>query len=99
MKNILKRYSIWYIAILAGSLASCDKGFQEINKPADFISSPTLAFELPDLELTMIDNQYNFFCKVDYIAAYVMQVTRRNDFSSIIQPNDEMGWHFKWAYQ
>ncbi|KAI9433781.1 hypothetical protein F5148DRAFT_1295351 [Russula earlei] len=78
--------------------ASCTKNFQQINQSADFVSTPNIDFELPYVELTMIDNTY--YTQGDYVAPLVGQVTQQKTYINRITPGDETGGlHWKWIYQ
>lgn len=99
MKALLnKKCGLLLAVVLLLFCASCTKNFSDINKSADFVSTPNIDFELPYVELTMIDNTY--YTMGDYVAPLVGQVTQQKTYISRITPGDETGGlHWKWIYQ
>lgn len=98
MKNASSKYCFGLIALFAVLFSSCTKDFPEINKSADFVSTPNIDFELPYVELTMLDNTY--YTLGDYAAPLAGQVTQQKTYISRITPGDETGGlHWKWIYQ
>lgn len=96
MKKNIKKYSIYLITLLVATFSSCDKGFEDINRSVDFVSTPNLDYMLPDIELTMLDNTY--YTLGDFVAPYVMHVTNRKAYSALILPGGYHGYHFEWIY-
>jgi hypothetical protein len=98
MNKNIKIYSLCLIVLMGVLFSSCDKGFKEINTSVDFVSTPNLDYELPFIELTMLDKNYYTLCR--NVAAYVSHVDNRYDFQRLIAPDEDyMGEHFKWIYQ
>ena len=88
---------IVFLAISA-TLPSCDKGFKEMNTSVDFVSTPTLEFILPYVQLTMVDK--NYYTQTYYPAAYASMVNTNKSFPSIIEyKNAEMSEHWVWYYK
>ncbi|MFI5128419.1 MAG: SusD/RagB family nutrient-binding outer membrane lipoprotein [Chitinophagales bacterium] len=98
MKNKSKLYVLVTFLTLAGTLPSCDKGFKDINTSVDFVSTPTLEFLLPYVELTMVDK--NYYTQTYYAAAYASQINTNVSFPSITayKPT-EMSEHWVWIYK
>jgi len=55
MKRNYKKYFLILVVAIAGSFSSCDKGFEDVNTSVDFVSTPTLEYMLPYVQLTMVD--------------------------------------------
>jgi hypothetical protein len=96
MENI-RKYSVYLLLIVTGLFSSCDKGFIDINKSVDFVSDPNPDFMLPAIELYMSDNTY--YTHGDFVAAFVMHVTNRKSYNSLIIPGGYKGYHFEWVYE
>lgn len=86
------------MVLFAGSFSSCDKGFKEINTSVDFVSTPTLDFLLPYVELTMLDK--NYYTQTYYAAAYAGQINTNVNFPGITAYKEtEMSEHWVWIYK
>jgi len=98
MKNKFKFYFLIVFLSIAGTFSSCDKGFEDINTSVDFVSTPTLEFLLPYVELTMVDK--NYYTQTYYAAAYASMVNTNVSFPSITayKPT-EMSEHWVWSYK
>ncbi len=93
-----KNYILLLLVVILGSSSSCDKGFKEINTSVDFVSTPTLDFLLPYVELTMVDK--NYYTQTYYAAAYASQINTNVSFPSIIAYKEtEMSEHWVWIYR
>lgn len=90
------KYGICTLLLLSGLISACDKDFDKVNVSVDFVSTPNLDYTLPDIELTMLDNTY--YTLGDFVAPYVMQVTNRKSYASLIVPGGYHGYHFEWIY-
>ncbi len=98
MKNMINKYILIVILVVTGSLTSCDKGFRELNTSVDFVSTPTLDFVLPYVQLTMVDR--NYYTQTYYPAAYASMVNTNVSFPSITAyKNTEMSEHWVWYYR
>ena len=98
MKKNLKNYILILLALVSVNFSSCDKGFEKINTSVDFVSSPTLDFLLPYVELTMVDK--NYYTQTYYAAAYAGQINTNLSFPSITAYKEtEMSEHWVWAYR
>ncbi|HEY6900986.1 MAG TPA: SusD/RagB family nutrient-binding outer membrane lipoprotein, partial [Puia sp.] len=98
MKTTVKNPGTLMMLAFVLLCASCTKNFTQINQSPDFVSTPNIDFELPYIELTMIDNTY--YTMGDYVAPLVGQVTQQKTYISRITPGDETGGlHWKWIYQ
>ena len=83
---------------ISGSFSSCDKNFETINKSVDFVSTPTLEFLLPYIQLTMVDK--NYYTQTYYAAAYASQINTNVSFPSITAyKSTEMSEHWVWIYK
>src|SRR5258705_363787 len=98
MKANTRYFSLTMIALVAGFFSACDKGFDDINKSVDFVSSPNLDYELPFVELTMLDK--NYYTHAYYAGAYVGHVNTNVTFPAITAYKEaEMSEHFVWIYK
>lgn len=97
MKKIL-RNSLILLTLVMGIFNSCDKGFKGINTSVDFVSTPNLDYELPYVELTMLDK--NYYSHVYYASAYVGHINTNVSFPAITayKPT-EMSEHWVWIYK
>lgn len=98
MKNIFSKFTFLILLTVSVSFFSCDKGFKDLNTSVDFVSTPTLEFLLPYVELTMVDK--NYYTQTYYAAAYASQVNTNVSFPSITayKPT-EMSEHWVWVYR
>ena len=69
------------ILFLLTFLFSCDKGFEDTNTSVDFVSSPNVDFELPYVELTMIDR--NYYTHGYVVGPFVGHINNRASFPSV----------------
>lgn len=96
-KNI-RNCSLTIFVFIAFLFSACDKGFEDINKSVDFVSTPNLDYELPYVQLTMLDK--NYYTHAYYAGAYSSQLNTNKDFPSITAYKDaEMSEHFVWIYK
>jgi hypothetical protein len=79
-------------------LTACSKNFESINLSPDYVSSPTLSYELSSAELFMMDQTYYTYGDV---AALIGQVTEHDTYQSTIQVSStkDGGFHWDWQYQ
>ena len=98
MKKIpFLKYILFGIFLMVVSNA-CDKNFEKINTSVDFVSTPTPDFELPYVELTMLDK--NYYSQTYYAAAYEGQVNTNVSFPAITAYKEtEMSEHWVWQYR
>jgi len=79
-------------------LNACDKNFKETNTSVDFVSTPTPDYELPYVELTMMDK--NYYTQTYYAAAYMGHVNTNVSFPSITAYKEtEMSEHWVWVFR
>ncbi len=98
MKKSFKYLIPVLLIIASANFSSCDKGFKEINTSVDFVSSPTLDFLLPYVELTMVDK--NYYTQTYYAAAYASQINTNVTFPAITAYKEtEMSEHWVWIYK
>jgi hypothetical protein len=101
MEKRYRNYKIQILTLLlviAGGVTSCDEGFEELNTSVDFVSTPTLDYMLPYVQLTMVDK--NYYTQTYYAAAYAGMVNTNVSFPSITAyKNTEMSEHWVWAYK
>ena len=98
MKKNYKKYILILLVVVSGHFSSCDKGFKDINTSVDFVSTPTLDFLLPYVELTMVDK--NYYTQTYYAAAYASQINTNVSFPSITAYKEtEMSEHWVWIYR
>lgn len=98
MKTRYRKQVLALLLLMAGGISSCDDGFKELNTSVDFVSTPTLDFVLPYVELTMVDK--NYYTQTYYAAAYAGMVNTNKDFPGITayKPT-EMSEHWVWSYK
>lgn len=78
--------------------SSCDKGFNSVNKSVDQVSTPNPDYELPYIELTMLDK--NYYTHAYYAGAYCSQLNTNVSFPAITAYKEtEMSEHFVWIYR
>ena len=98
MKRNYKKYFLILVVAIAGSFSSCDKGFEDVNTSVDFVSTPTLEYMLPYVQLTMVDK--NYYTQTYYAAAYASQINTNVSFPSITAYKEtEMSEHWVWIYR
>ena len=98
MKRNYKKYFLILVVVISGSFSSCDKGFEEVNTSVDFVSTPTLEYVLPYVQLTMVDK--NYYTQTYYAAAYASQINTNVSFPSITAYKEtEMSEHWVWIYR
>jgi hypothetical protein len=98
MKKYIKNSVLSLLVLITLTLSSCDKGFEAVNTSVDFVSTPTLDFLLPYVELTMVDK--NYYTQTYYAAAYAGQVNTNVSFPSITAYKEtEMSEHWVWIYR
>jgi len=98
MKRNYKKYFLILVVVISGSISSCDKGFEEVNTSVDFVSTPTLEYVLPYVQLTMVDK--NYYTQTYYAAAYASQINTNVSFPSITAYKEtEMSEHWVWIYR
>jgi len=98
MTRNIKYYGIVAITCLITLFASCDKGFEDINKSVDFVSTPNLDYELPFVQLTLLDK--NYYTHAYYAGPYSGHINTNKDYPGIIAYKDtEMSEHFVWSYK
>ncbi|HET7180494.1 MAG TPA: SusD/RagB family nutrient-binding outer membrane lipoprotein, partial [Chryseosolibacter sp.] len=98
MKTRYRKQVLALLLLMAGGISSCDDGFKELNTSVDFVSSPTLDFVLPYVELTMVDK--NYYTQTYYAAAYAGMVNTNKDFPGITAyKSTEMSEHWVWSYK
>jgi hypothetical protein len=54
----MKPNKIVIFVLLALTLFSCDKGFEEMNKSEDLVTEPTLDYMIPTIQLTLFERSY-----------------------------------------
>jgi len=96
MKRNIKNVAVISLMALTGVLSSCDKGFDKVNVSEDFVSTPNPEYQLPDIELKMLDNTY--YTLGDFVAPFVMQVTNRKSYETLNVAGGYHGYHFEWIY-
>lgn len=98
MKKIITNFILILLIIISANFSSCDKGFKDINTSVDFVSSPTLDFLLPYVELTMVDK--NYYTQTYYAGAYASMINTNKDFPGITAYKEtEMSEHWVWTYK
>ncbi|TMI63670.1 MAG: SusD/RagB family nutrient-binding outer membrane lipoprotein [Bacteroidetes bacterium] len=98
MKRNYKKYFLILVVVISASFSSCEKGFEGINTSVDFVSTPTLEYVLPFVELTMVDR--NYYTQTYYAAAYAGQINTNVSFPSITAYKEtEMSEHWVWIYR
>lgn len=98
MKKAHRNYYIIALLLVAGLFSSCTKGFNEINTSVDFVSTPNLDFELPFVQLTMLDK--NYYTHAYYAGPYVGHINTNVSFPSITAYKEsEMSEHWVWVYR
>ncbi len=98
MKRNYKKYFLILVVVISGSISSCDKGFEEVNTSVDFVSTPTLEYVLPYVQLTMVDK--NYYTQTYYAAAYASQINTNVSFPSITAYKEtEMSEHWVWIFR
>lgn len=98
MKKNIKNLNLMLLTLFAVTFSSCDKGFKEINTSVDFVSSPNIDYELPYIELTMLDK--NYYTQTYYAAAYASQINTNVTFPAITAYKEtEMSEHWVWVYK
>ncbi|MES2005593.1 MAG: SusD/RagB family nutrient-binding outer membrane lipoprotein [Bacteroidota bacterium] len=86
------------LLVIMGTFSSCDKGFEGINTSVDFVSNPNLDYELPFVQLTMIDK--NYYTHAYYAGPYVGHINSNVSFPSITAYKEtEMSEHWVWVYR
>jgi hypothetical protein len=94
-QHILSKLFVIVLAALV-TLASCSKGFQEINTSPDAVSTPTLAYVLPDLELTILD--YTYYCNVTVVGQVMNQLSSYGANFSTLTIGSNPEYHFTYQY-
>src|ERR1035437_1349600 len=98
MKKNIKNFMLILLIIISANFSSCDQGFKDINTSVDFVSTPTLDFLLPYIELTMVDK--NYYTQTYYAAAYASQINTNVTFPAITAYKEtEMSEHWVWVYK
>ena len=98
MKRNYNKYFLILVVVISGSFSSCDKGFEDVNTSVDFVSTPTLEYVLPYVQLTMVDR--NYYTQTYYAAAYAGQINTNVSFPSITAYKEtEMSEHWVWIYR
>jgi hypothetical protein len=77
-------------------LASCSKGFQDINTSPDAVLTPTLSYVLPDLELTILD--YTYYCNVTVVGQIMNQLSSYGANFSTLTIGSNPEYHFTYQY-
>ena len=94
---MMKKYRyISFVLVAIISLASCSKNFDQINTSPDAVSAPSLNYELPDIELLILDQAY--YTSVTVIGQLMQQVSSygANFNTIVIGSNPE--YHFNYQY-
>jgi hypothetical protein len=96
MKNIKTR-SLLLLLSVSLLVTSCDKGFKEINTSVDFVSTPNIDYELPYIQVTMLDR--NYYTHAWYAGCYSGQINTNASFPAMTAYMEtEMSEHWAWVY-
>ncbi|HVS96643.1 MAG TPA: SusD/RagB family nutrient-binding outer membrane lipoprotein [Puia sp.] len=76
--------------------ASCSKNFQTINTSPDAVTTPTLAFVLPDIELSILD--YTYYCNVSILGQVMNQMASYGSNFSTLTIGGSPEYHFTYQY-
>lgn len=88
---------VWTAALASVLLfTACSKNFQTINTSPDQVTSPTLAFVLPDIELSILD--YTYYCNVLVVGQLMDELSSYGANFSTLTIGSSPEYHFTYQY-